>query len=205
MKRSVAFLFSLIGWFAVVTQFVLMVESTENPMAETVIRFFSFFTILTNIIVAAYFSRIALFEAGGLSTRTRPGVLTAITVYIFMVGIVYQVALRHLWKPEGLQMVVDELLHTIMPVFAIIFWALYEKKAAVQYAQILKWAIYPLAYLVFVLIRGSYSNFYPYPFVSVDKIGIARVLINSVILLLVFLLAAAVFVLLGKRFSKGNA
>ncbi|MFZ5976285.1 MULTISPECIES: Pr6Pr family membrane protein [unclassified Hydrotalea] len=33
------------------------------------------------------------------------------------------------------------------------------------------WLIYPLLYLVYILIRGSFSGFYPYPFVNVLQIG----------------------------------
>jgi len=48
------------------------------------------------------------------------GVITAITVYITIVGLVYNVILRFLWKPEGLQFIVDELLHTVIPLLLLV-------------------------------------------------------------------------------------
>jgi hypothetical protein len=133
---------------------------------------------------------------------SRTGTLTAITVYIFMVGTVYQVALRHLWKPRGLQNIVDELLHSVIPVLVIIFWTLYENKKEVSYSQIPKWAIFPIAYFICILIRGSITRLYPYPFVNVNEIGLAEALINSVILLFIFLCIAVLFVFTGKSISK---
>ncbi|REG88727.1 hypothetical protein C8N25_108162 [Algoriphagus antarcticus] len=119
-----------------------------------------------------------------------------------MVGIVYQVALRHVWQPQGLQMVVDELLHSIIPILVIIFWAKYEKTKSVNYSQLLKWAIYPITYLAYILIRGSFSNFYPYPFVDVTKLGMTAVLTNSVVLVLIFIVISSLFIFIGKAIIK---
>ncbi|HTI58215.1 Pr6Pr family membrane protein [Mucilaginibacter sp.] len=198
MKKSLSLLFALIGWFAVTAQFVLMIENRMAPVAETIIRFFSFFTILTNILVAGYFTLLSFKPA----IVHKPGILTAVTVYIFMVGSVYQFVLRATWKPEGLQLIVDELLHTVIPVLVIIFWTMYENKKAVTFGQIPKWVIYPVAYLVYILIRGSVSNFYPYPFVNVSEIGITKTLLNSAALVLVFFMIATLFVTAGRYFSK---
>ncbi|MFB9843209.1 Pr6Pr family membrane protein [Mucilaginibacter ginsenosidivorans] len=198
MKKFLSVLFALTGWFAVTAQFALMIENRSAPVAETIIRFFSFFTILTNILVAVYFT----LNTFNPAIVRKPGTLTAVTIYIFMAGAVYQVILRATWNPEGLQLIVDELLHTVIPVLAIIFWAVYEDKKAVTLRQIPKWVIYPLAYLAFILIRGSFSNFYPYPFVNVSEIGMTKTLLNSAVLVLVFFIISALFVITGKYFSK---
>ncbi|WP_425638237.1 Pr6Pr family membrane protein [Algoriphagus yeomjeoni] len=202
MKKKLALFFALLGWFAVITQFILMLENRVTPIPEAVIRFFSFFTILTNTLVALYFTRVTLAKNLEDSKINNAGILTAITVYIFMVGIVYQVALRHIWQPEGLQMLVDEILHSIIPVLVIVFWARYEKTRSVYYSQIFKWAIYPIAYLLYILVRGSFSNFYPYPFVDVTSLGMTTVLINSLVLLLLFTLISTLFVGLGKSLIR---
>ena len=201
MKKSLAVLFALIGWFAIITQLVLMIENRVTSIPETVIRFFSFFTILTNVLVALYFTCVIFIE-NKEKLIYKPGFLTAITVYIMMVGSVYQIALRHVWQPQGLQRVVDELLHSIIPVIVIIFWGLYETTKSIKYSQILKWIFYPLIYLLFIMIRGSISNFYPYPFVDVTNLGMTKVLINSAILIVVFIIVSALFVFIGKSIIK---
>lgn len=201
MKKTLALLFALIGWFAIIAQLFLMIENRITPITEALIRFFSFFTILTNVVVAAYFTSIALIKNPNKLLDT-PGILTAITIYIFMVGSVYQIALRHIWEPQGLQMVVDELLHSVIPVLVILFWSMFEKTKTINYSQVVKWIIYPILYLIFILIRGSYSTFYPYPFVDVVALGMTKVLINSIILLLVCMLTSVVFVFIGKLIIK---
>lgn len=202
MKKGLALFFALIAWFAVITQLVLMIENRVADIPETLIRFFSFFTILTNTLVALYFTYLVLPPYKESKWLTKPGTLTAITIYITMVGSVYQIALRHIWQPQGMQLIVDELLHTIIPVLVIIFWFIYEDVKAINYSQILTWAIYPLVYLLFILIRGACSNFYPYPFVNVTEIGLKAALLNSGVLMMVFIGISALFIFVGKLISK---
>jgi hypothetical protein len=198
MKKNLSILFAIIAWFAVLTQYYLMIENRVASIGETTIRFFSFFTILTNSLVAIYFTlSFSKEKKGFLTIINKPGTLTAITVYITIVGLVYQIILRHIWEPKGLQMIVDELLHTLIPILVIIFWYLYESKSLVSYSQIPKWLIYPLIYLIYILVRGAFSDFYPYPFVDVGSLGLSKVLINSILLLGLFVAISAIFIKIG--------
>lgn len=204
MKKWWSFIGALIGWFAVVTQFVLMMQNRVVSIAETTIRFFSFFTILTNTLVAVYFTTLFVNQKGRLQKFFESeGNLTAITIYITVVGLVYQLVLRHLWQPTGIQQLVDELLHSVTPLYAIVFWWLYEQKRTVQLKQSFSWLIYPLTYLGYILFRGYYSGFYPYPFVDVSTLGINKVLMNSGVLLLVFLGLSFLFWGVGRLTTKG--
>jgi hypothetical protein len=202
MKKILALLFACTAWFALIAQFYIMMENRLFPVPETVIRFFSYFTILTNMLVAVYFTLLSLVKKERVGLIHQPGTLTAITIYITMVGTIYQVALRHVWEPQGLQRLVDELLHSVIPVLVIIFWSLYEMTKPVKYTDIFKWTIYPLVYLVFILVRGRGSSFYPYPFVDVTTLGMQKVLINSGVILLAFLVVAAIFLFIGKKLLK---
>lgn len=180
-------------------QLYLIIENRTTPVGETLIRFFSFFTILTNTGVAVYLSVQA--------SRRRwqvPGLLTALTVYITIVGAVYQFLLRHIWSPTGLQMVVDELLHSVNPLLTIMYWYLYENKKPIRYRQVAGWLIYPLLYLVYILVRGTISGWYPYPFVDVGKLGLGQVLFHAVMLLLVFVAVALVYIRVGYALPVKN-
>ena len=200
LQRNLSILFAIIVWFAVLAQFYLIIENRVAPVTETIIRFFSFFTILTNILVAVYFTIKAL----GRDQLDKAGLLTAITVYITIVGLVYQVLLRHIWQPTGLQMVVDELLHSVNPLLVISYWYLFEKKFFVQYKEVFKWMIYPVVYLLYILTRGSFSGFYPYPFINVSEIGISQTLLNGLFLLLFFYAVSVLFIFIGRMLSKRN-
>lgn len=204
MKSKLAIIFALIGWFAVIGQYILMIENRVTSVLETNIRFFSFFTILTNILVALYFTLTFFYHSQPQRRFNRPGFLTSITVYISIVGLVYQIVLRALWAPTGFQFVVNELLHSIIPVLAIGFWYFYENSKSVKYAEIAKWMIYPLVYLVYLLIRGNFSTFYPYPFVDVTSIGIQKVLLNSGVLMVLFAAISFAFLFVGKRIGRNR-
>lgn len=203
MRISLNILFAIIGWFAVISQFILMVENRTTSILEMTIRFVSFFTILTNTLVSIYFTY-QIFDRKRKTKNifNQPGSLTAITIYITVVGLVYQVVLRHIWQPTGLQMIVDELLHTLIPTLVIIYWILYEQKPGLEWNKIPGFLLYPLFYLTFILLRGEFSGFYPYPFVNVLELGWPQTLINIVALFGVFGLLSLLFIGIGKRMIK---
>ena len=90
-----------LGWFALIAQFYLIIVNRTASIPETIIRYFSFFTILTNLLVAVCFTSFLNKKQKSSAFFSKITTLTAITVYILIVGIVYNVILRFLWKPEG--------------------------------------------------------------------------------------------------------
>lgn len=91
----------LLGWFSVIGQFILMIQNRQADILETTIRFFSFFTVLTNLLVALYFTaRITLFDKINFKKLSHNGTITALTAFILVVGLVYQIILR----PHGNQL-----------------------------------------------------------------------------------------------------
>lgn len=202
MQRILATLFGVIALFAVVTQYYLMMENRTASVGESTIRFFSYFTILSNTLVAIYLLAKALNARNSMLNKS--GTLTAITIYITIVGIVYQFALRHLWNPQGMQMIVDELLHSLVPLLVIIYWYMYEDKSSLTYSRIGRWLVFPAFYLAFILTRGYFSGFYPYPFMEVNELGLTNVLLNALIILGLFVLFAVIFVAIGKIANKND-
>jgi hypothetical protein len=128
--------------------------------------------------------------------------VTAITVYITVVGLVYNFILRALWTPEGMQRLVDELLHTFIPILFILYWFLSKSTSGLKWKNAFPWLAYPLVYLVFVLLRGSVSGYYPYPFLDVTSLGYNQVVLNCFYLFVVFLLISIVFIAINKMISK---
>jgi hypothetical protein len=61
------------------------------------------------------------------------------------------------------------------------------------------WLAYPLAWLVYTLVRGASTDWYPYPFVNVDQLGYDGVLVRCVFLCVGITLAAAAVLWLGNR------
>jgi hypothetical protein len=194
---------AFLGWFSVVLQFYLIIINREASVPETIIRYFSFFTILTNLLITVCFTFLL---CNPLSSWGRffsnPSTLTAFAVYIAIVGLVYNGILRFLWSPQGVQQFVDELLHLVNPLWFLLFWIFFVPKSRLKWKNVFFWLLYPLFYLIFILIRGSVSGFYPYPFINVNNLGYPGVLVNCLVLFLGFLLISLLFIWIGKRWRK---
>ena len=190
---------AVLAWGALAVQFYLMLNNRVAPIPETLIRFFSYFTIQSNLLVAICASSFFL-NPGSTLYRffTKINTIAAITVYITIVGVVYNTILRFIWEPTGSQKVVDELLHLIIPILFILFWLFFVPNKRMEWKSIVPWMIYPVVYLIYVLIRGALSGFYPYPFLEVPKIGYSKTLINCFFIALLFFLFSLVFVWLAR-------
>jgi hypothetical protein len=129
---------------------------------------------------------------------SRASVQTAMAVYITIVVLIYNLFLRHLWHPTGLFRVADELLHVFVPALYIIYWVSWTAKEDLKWRQIPSWLLFPFLYFIYILIRGTITGRYPYPFMDVSKFGYIQILLNHVVLLLVFLFWSAFYILAGK-------
>ncbi|HUM97570.1 MAG TPA: Pr6Pr family membrane protein [Chitinophagaceae bacterium] len=202
MRKTLILIIALVSIFAVVAQYVLMLNNNTFGIPETTVRFFSYFTILSNSLVAFYFSRLFIKSVfNPLPPKNNFGILTAITVYITIVGLVYQVLLRQIWSPTGLQKVVDELLHSVIPALVIVYWFINRTGHRLKYSDLIPWLAFPLFYLIFVSIRGNFSGFYPYPFLDIKTIGFNQVLINSLSMTGLFVIVSAIFIWISKKFK----
>jgi hypothetical protein len=201
--KILALIGALLGWFAIVIQFYLMMNNRVVSIPETTLRFFDFFTINTNIIAAVCFSYIFLGNKGRWGKFfSRASTITAITVYITIVGIVYNVILRSTWNPQGMQKVIDELLHSVIPALFIIFWLFFTPIEQLKWKNVFPWLIYPIVYMVYAMIFGALTRFYPYPFVNVSELGYNKALLNAGGVLLVILLLSLALIGTGKLMKK---
>ena len=124
-QRIAQLIIAFVTWAAVFLQFYLQIANRTTAVSEAVIRYFSYFTILTNLLVAVCFSSLLLKESKAERFFKQPTVITAVTVYILIVGLVYNLILRSQWNPQGLQLLADYMLHSITPLFALFYWIIY--------------------------------------------------------------------------------
>ncbi len=206
MAKIFTGLIAIVACFALVLQFGLMMTSADSQsvaVAERIVRFFSYFTILSNIIVAITATAIAFFPNTKLGTFfTRPNVQAAVAVYISIVGIVYSLFLRSVWDPEGWQLVADRLLHDAVPIAFVVYWLLFAPKIVLKWLDPLKWLIFPLVYMLYSLTRGAIANWYPYYFVNVTQLGYSAVLTNAALILVAFVVVGIFFTAIGKLLSR---
>ncbi|UKS57554.1 Pr6Pr family membrane protein [Exiguobacterium acetylicum] len=185
--------FGLLGLTAVIFQFQAgLSRPTFNP-----INFFSYFTILSNLLFA-----ILLLLTGWSKTaytKTTP-VRGATTLYMIITGLVYITLLRGL--EESLQTPipwVNTVLHYIMPTFSLINWLIFIPRYSLRRIHALLWLVFPLVYLVYSLVRGRYTDFYPYPFLNVTTQGIGNVLFISFVIMIVFVILSIILRFLFNR------
>lgn len=90
-----------VAWFALVLQYYLTITKPGASPIEATIRYFSFFTILTNILVALALTLPWLAPDTGTGRFfDRPSVRTAILSYIIIVAVIYHYLLAKLWNPR---------------------------------------------------------------------------------------------------------
>jgi hypothetical protein len=195
---------SILGWIALTLQYALVLTGTLGADSFTrSINFFSYFTILTNILAALALTLpwLAPQSAPG-KFFSRPTVRTAIAAYIIIVMTIVYFVLRHLTNLQGWDFVADVLLHYVMPVLFVIDWLFLVPKQTLKVSDTLGWLAYPVVYLVWTFIHGAYSGFYPYPFLNGTELGNARVLLNEAGLLVIFLVLGFILVTVGRLLDK---
>lgn len=201
--RSFALAVALLAWAGVVLQLVLTagkVTAGGQSLAWALVIYLGYFTVLTNILAAVAVSGALLLPGTSLGRSCqRPGVVTAIAAAISVVGLSYFLLLRQTWDPQGWQLLADVLLHYVMPALFVAYWWLTVSKAELSWRQVPAWTIYPLAYLVYMLVRGEITGLYPYPFADVPDLGYPAALANSAKIFAFFVVMALLFVGLGRR------
>ncbi len=201
-----AAILAAIAWYGLGLRFSLSMTQLLNngySVAGAVVRFFSFFTILTNTLVAIVLTVPLLWprsRAGRwLSTAS---VRCATGSYIALVGLVYSLALRQLWDPQGRELLADRLLHDVVPALYVIYWTLFAEKGVVRWRDIPGWLAYPMLYLAVTLVHGAFIGWYPYPFINVTKLGYGRTFVNVLILITTFAVIGAVIQLIDRLFAR---
>lgn len=177
----------------VVAQYWLLVRGDSfSGLAVSSLKFFSFFTILTNVLAAAalLIPLVAPHSAAG-RFLVRPSVRTAVTGYIIMVGVIYYLLLRDLSQRQGWSLFFEHMLHYVTPPLFVIDWLAFVDKRRLDWRIGVAALGFPAAYIVWTLVHGAVSGWYPYPFVDVADLGYARTLANVVGLVLLFLVLEA--------------
>jgi hypothetical protein len=149
-----------------------------DTSTERALNVFAFFTIQSNIIVGATSLLLAL-KPDRMSTTFRLARLTGI-VAITITFVVFHAVLKKLIDLESWALVADNILHTIVPVLAVVGWLMYGPRSLTSRRIVWLAVAFPVAWCLFTLIRGELVGWYPYPFIDVDALGYGKVLVNCV-------------------------
>ena len=123
-------------------------------------NFFSFFTIQSNVLGVVMLSLAALVPQAS-RTRLFDAVRTGVTLYLLITGVVFALLLAGLQESLDTHVAwVDFTVHKLMPVVLVADWLLDPPRHRLPFRTGLAWLLYPLAYLVYTLIRGDQVGWY---------------------------------------------
>ena len=164
-------------------------------LADALWRMAKFFTIWTNTAVGVTAALIAWRGSAGQQ------VPAALVLSIAAVGLVYHILLAPEVPLVGLDLIVDHMMHTVLPILWIAYWATLLPKDRLRFARVPLWLAWPLAYCAYGLVRGRIEGDYPYFFLDLGALGPAGVAAWVAALTLAFALGAALIVL-GARAAR---
>ena len=202
--RTVHVVVAVVAWAAIVLQLVLVVQGSavlveEDPpgLAARTYRFFAYFTIQSNLLVAVVSTVLARDPA-----LDRPGwrvVRLAGLMGITVTGLVHFFLLRPLLDLDGADWVADKLLHMVVPVLALAAWAWCGPRKRVVVREAAYAFCWPIAWLVWTLGVGQVDGWVPYPFLDADEEGWGSVAVVSVGITVLALLVLGLFAWLDRR------
>ncbi len=153
----------------------LLGNDTQGALGR-VFDYFTYFTILSNILVAVILTMLFLnpLRNGKVFRVLRLDTVLMITV----TGVVYNLVLAADAKNVGWQVLANSLEHQITPIVTVLVWLLVGPRGWVN-VRTIAWAFaLPIGWLVFALIRGAFIGAYPYPFLDVVTLGYGTVFVN---------------------------
>ena len=202
--RSVHAVVAFVAWSAVVLQLVLVVKGTvilvdDDPpgLAARIYRFFAYFTIQSNVLVAL--TSTALARDPALDRPAWPVLRLAGLVGITVNGLVHFVLLRPLLDLHGADWLADKLLHVAVPLLAVLAWAAVGPRPRITAREAAYALCWPVVWLVWTLVVGQVDGWVPYPFLDAGAEGWGAVALVSVGVTVLFLLLFAAYAWLDRR------
>jgi hypothetical protein len=220
---TLRFTAAAVGLSGVVAGFIVNVDRATRDsldMGLVLANYFSLFTIISTLI-SAY----ALIRAG-VWDRRNPGKtpepvsialpLALATAPMILLGIVYNALLRGLPSDAAasdppfigfLDTYAAEVLHVVLPVYFVVDLLFAHRRRGLRWVNIAVLAAYPLAWLVYTIIRGQFTPdpygvapaWYPYPFLDPNGAGgWASVFTYVAVMLVAFVGIAAAVIAIGR-------
>ncbi|MCA8096160.1 Pr6Pr family membrane protein [Burkholderia contaminans] len=163
-------------------------------------NYLSYFTQLSSLYAAAML-------AVGLWRIARPGsaryesMRGAAVLYVLITAIVYELLLARLDALHHVTPAFNNwVLHRIVPLVMLCDWLYVEPRLPIPRRSAFVWLGFPIVYLSYTLVRGSFENWYPYPFVDPRPHGYLPVAIQCSLIAL-----GAVALAIGIRWLGNHA
>ena len=179
---------------------VLVEDALAPPLATRILRYFSYFTVQSNILVmVTTWSLVRAPQHDGRVWRVaRLDAIAGITI----TGIVHWFFLRPLLHLEGWSWVADKLLHVAVPLLAVVGWLVFGPRLRTSWSLLLPALGWPVLWLVYTLAAGAVTGWYPYPFLDVTTKGYGTVLITCAGIAVALVVVIAALITLDPRLRR---
>jgi hypothetical protein len=185
-RRAATLIGFVIGAGALLLQFylTLVIRAEQgHDLPGTLVFFFTFFTILTNImLVLIYLSELT--AVGWLKWWRSPVTRGMMAGAISLVGIFNHLLLSGLQTLEGLRLLADALLHYVTPALFVAWWLIFQPKGRLRYADIPMMMLPTGIWTIWAMARGAMIGEYPYPILDATKLGYPHVALNCLFVLI---------------------
>jgi len=197
-------LIAAVACFGPALQYGLMIhdESWATGAVKS-IEFFSYFTIISNVLAAVALTAPLVAPASAVArwaetSNTR----IAIALYLALTAVIYHTLLAHAWDLTPWRRVSSDVQHTLTPALFLIDWLWRGGQGEARWYAAVKTVRIPAIYGAWTLAHGALSGFYPYPFLNVAKRGYPAVLVTMGVMFLGFLGVALAFTALHRARAK---
>ncbi len=207
----VAAIAAIAGQLAVSVAYWTRIEVRD--LATSLVNFFSYFTIQSNLLgaLALGIGAVVLLHGRTPEPRGLTVLRACATSYLVTTGIVYNVLLRGIERPPDSWLPwSNEVLHLVMPMLVLLDWILAPGRNRLRWRVVGVIVAYPLVWTVSTMVRGPFVfsdvsqsyGWYPYPFIDPANGGYGSVAVFVVVIAVVIAAVGAGVVALSRSRAR---
>jgi len=166
-------------------------EGAELGLGTRLVRFFSYFTIQSNILTLVAAATLMMRpQRDGRGWRVlRLDALLGIVI----TGLVFDLLLANEVQLTGLGRALTLGFHYISPWGALLGWLLFGPRPRIDWRTLGLAFVWPVLWIAYTFAHGAISGWYPYPFLDAGQLGVSVALRNTVLVVFVALVLALIF------------
>jgi hypothetical protein len=151
-------------------------------------RYFSYFTVLANVLVAGVALSAALRSKGAWSRAPVRG-LAALCIAVAMI-----IDDRVLPMSTPMQVWAEVGLHFLVPIAYLTWWLWWSPHGGLRLVDAVKWLLFPAAFMTITCTRGALTGEWLYPVIDVATLGTTLAARNALAVLVGFFVLGATVV-----------
>ena len=162
-------------------------------------EYFAYFTIHTSMIAAVVLTVAAIRELQGKAdTKALTLARLSVSTYAIVVAVVYNALLRGTKVLPGdpdygydWPVLPNEILHVLAPILIVLDFPLTITVTKLKFKQIFWTLLFPLAWLIFTILRGLNTDWWAYWFLNPNEDGGVNGVIMFILAIVIFMLVSA--------------